>query len=99
MTGLSPFITHGVLTLPQVYDDLVQHVQLTPGHKLVYELGWREYFRHVWAHRGEGIFESLHDGPLPESAYARELPSDLRAACTGVPVIDQAVRTLYATGY
>jgi len=99
VTGLSPFITHGVLTLPQVYDHLVQHVQLTPGHKLVYELGWREYFRHVWAHRGEGIFESLHDGPLPESAYDRELPSDLRAACTGVPVIDQAVRTLYATGY
>ena len=37
--------------------------------------------------------------PLHASAYAPELPADIRQACTGVPVIDQAVRMLYATGY
>ena len=67
-------------------------------HKFVYELGWRAYFRHVWQHRGDGILQSLHEGPLPDDAYARELPADIRQACTGVPVVDEAVRTLYATG-
>jgi hypothetical protein len=37
-------------------------------------------------------------GPLPDAAYARELPAELRQAQTGVPAIDAAVRQLYATG-
>jgi deoxyribodipyrimidine photo-lyase len=98
VTGLSPYLSHGLLTLPEVLTGVLERGPLTVGHKLVYELGWREFFRHVWAHEGDGILESLHEGPLPESAYARELPEDIRGASTGVAVIDQAVRTLYATG-
>lgn len=67
-------------------------------HKLVFELGWRAYFQHVWSHRGDAILQSLHEGPLPEAAYAHGVPQDVREARTGVPVIDQAVRTLYTTG-
>ncbi len=94
VTGLSPYLTHGLLTVP----DCLAALALHPQHKLVYEFGWREYFRHVWAHRGDGIFESLHPGPLPEGDYAAELPEDIRRGATGVPVVDQAVRQLYATG-
>ena len=68
-------------------------------HKFVFELGWREYFRHVWAFRGKEIFESLRKGLLPQTSYSALLPDDIRQAATGVPVIDMAVRTLYATGY
>ena len=98
VSGLSPFITHGVVTLRDVLAGVAARHRLTVQHKFVFELGWREYFRHVWAHRGDGILHSLHDGPLPDSAYARELPADLREARTGVPVVDQAVRGLYQTG-
>jgi uncharacterized protein (DUF2237 family) len=98
VTGLSPYLTHGLLSLPQVLAEVLTHHDLPVQHKLVFELGWRAYFRHVWAHRGAGIFASVHPGPLPDAAYARELPADIRAASTGVPVIDQAVHTLYATG-
>jgi deoxyribodipyrimidine photo-lyase len=98
VTGLSPYLSHGLLTLPEVLKGVLESGPLTVGHKLVYELGWREFFRHVWAHEGDSILESLHEGPLPKAAYARELPDDIRGASTGVPVIDQAVRTLYATG-
>jgi deoxyribodipyrimidine photo-lyase len=35
---------------------------------------------------------------LPDAAYASTLPADIREGRTGVPVIDQAVRTLYTTG-
>lgn len=38
------------------------------------------------------------EGPLPEAAYTTELPADIREGRTGVPVVDRAVRELYATG-
>jgi deoxyribodipyrimidine photo-lyase len=99
VTQLSPYITHGLLTLPEVLRSVRQRYTLDAEHKFIYELAWREYFHHVWRHLGDGIFSSLHEGPLPEQAYAPELPADIRQGATGVPVIDQAVRTLYASGY
>lgn len=98
VSGLSPYITHGLVSLSDVLGGVAARDELGVQHKFVYELGWREYFRHVWRHRGAGILRSLHDGPLPDDAYADTLPADIRQACTGVPVIDEAVRTLYATG-
>ena len=98
VTGLGPYVTHGFLGLPQVRDHLVARHRLRADHKLIFELAWREYFRHVWAQEGDGILASLHAGPLPDAAYASELPADLRQARTGVPAVDAAVRQLYATG-
>jgi len=99
VTRLSPYLSHGFISLPQAYAAIAARHEIDPQHKLVYEFGWREYWHHVWAHRGGGIFESLHQGLLPEDAYATELPGDIREARTGVRVIDRAVRELYATGY
>jgi deoxyribodipyrimidine photo-lyase len=50
-------------------------------------------------HLGLGIAHSLHEGVLPDSDYSLELPIDVRHACTRVPVIDNAIRMLYTTGY
>jgi deoxyribodipyrimidine photo-lyase len=99
VTRLSPYLTHGLLSLPEVLRAVHAAQPLPVGHKFVFELGWRAYFRHVWADRGAGILQSLHDGPLPDAAYARELPADVREARTGVPAIDRAVRSLYVGGY
>ena len=98
VTGLSPYLTHGFVTLPEVLAGVAARHALDVQHKFVYELGWRAYFRHVWQHRGDAILQSLRPGPLPDDAYASELPDDIRQACTGVPVVDEAVRALYATG-
>jgi deoxyribodipyrimidine photo-lyase len=98
VTYLSPYITHGFVSLPEVLAGVAARHRLDVQHKFVFELGWRAYFRHVWQHRGDAILESLHEGLLPEQAYAAELPADIREARTGVPAIDTAVRTLYATG-
>jgi len=97
-TGLSPYLTHGLVTLQEVLSDVLSRDPLPIDHKLVYEFGWREFYRHVWAHRGAGIFQSIHPGPLPDETYAPQLPLDIRQGRTGVPVIDESVRTLYATG-
>jgi deoxyribodipyrimidine photo-lyase len=100
VTRLSPYLTHGFITTVGVRRALAERGHaLRDDHKLVFELGWREYFRHVWRHDGEGILASLHEGPRPDADYARELPADLRAARTGVPAIDSAVAQLYTTGW
>lgn len=99
VTRLSPYLSHGVLTLPETYQALAARHKIDSRHKLVYEFGWREFFHHVWEHRGEQIFTSLHTGPLPDDVYAKELPLDIRQGRTGVPVIDRAVAELYTCGY
>ena len=99
VSGLSPYITHGLVTLTEVLDGVMAHHPIDMQHKFVYELGWRAYFRHVWQHRGAGILKDIHEGPLSADCYSTELPADIRQGCTGVPVIDEAVRTLYATGW
>jgi deoxyribodipyrimidine photo-lyase len=99
VTRLSPYLTHGFVTLPETLAAVLTRGPLEVQHKFVYELGWRAFFHHVWRHRGAAIFDSLHAGPLPDGAYTRTLPADIREARSGVPVIDAAVRTLYATGY
>ena len=99
VTRLSPYLSHGFVSLPEVRAAVLRRHALPPQHRLLQELGWREFFHHVWRHEGERIFSSLHPGLLPDEAYAPELPDDIRQGATGVPVIDQAVRTLYATGW
>lgn len=99
VSGLSPYLTHGFVSTSEVLARVLARHDLPVQHKFVQELGWREYFRHVWHQRGEGIFESLHAGVLPDDAYPCELPADVREARTGIPGVDLAVRQLYATGY
>jgi deoxyribodipyrimidine photo-lyase len=55
VTGLSPYLTHGLVTLHDVLAGVLEREPLTIGHKLVFELGWREFFRHAWTHAGDGI--------------------------------------------
>lgn len=99
VTRLSPYITHGLVTLPEVLAGVAGRHALHVQHKFVFELGWREFFHHLWAHRGDAILHSHRDGPLPDEAYDRELPADIRHAASGVPAVDQAVHHLYRYGW
>jgi len=67
VSHLSPYITHGLVSLPEVLAGVAERHALAAQHKFVFELGWRAYFRHVWQHRGAGILESLHEGLLPHA--------------------------------
>ena len=95
VTRLSPYITHGFISIPALFERLPR---LTLADKLAFEFGWREFFHHVWHRAGDGILEDMRAG-LPGVRYTRELPDDVREGRTGQPVIDKAVHTLYETGY
>ena len=99
VTRLSPYLTHGFLSLREVYEAVHATHPLPAQHKLVFELGWRAYWHHVWAHLGDGVHQSIHPGLLPDHAYQQHMPADVLEARTGVPVIDMALRELYETGY
>ena len=99
VTRLSPYLTHGFLTLREVYSAVSARYPLGAQHKLVFELGWRAYYRHVWSYLGDSVHQSLHTGLLPDEAYQAEVPVDVVEARTGIAAIDLAVQELYATGY
>jgi len=99
VTHLSPYLTHGFLSVPDIAYVMFHRHRLGVQHKLMFELGWREYFQHLHQHHGDGIGASLRDGILPDASYKREMPEDVLHACSRVPVVDHAVRMLYATGY
>ena len=99
VTRLSPYLTHGVLSLREVYESVNTRHPLDAKHKFVFELGWRAYWHHVWEHLGDSIHRSIHTGLLPDDAYQAEIPADVLEARTGIPAIDLAVRELYETGY
>ena len=101
VTGLSPYFTHGVLSVLDAARNVATRHPLGFDDKLVFEFGWREFFHHVWAHQKnpDAILQDMH-GELPwHGTYADTLPADIREGRTGVPAIDNAVRMLYDTGY
>jgi deoxyribodipyrimidine photo-lyase len=98
VTRLSPWITHGLIDVPEVIAEIRRRHRLATQDKLVFELAWREYYQHVWRHLGDGILADIRPG-CSNARYAEALPPDIVTASTGVPVIDASVRTLYDTGY
>lgn len=97
VTRLSPYITHGLISIPELLESIHVRRALSWDDKLAFEFGWREYFHHVWERLGEAIWREQHAPPA--SRYADVLPEDIRTASTGLTIIDQQVRELYATGY
>ena len=96
---LSPYLTHGLLTVPDVADHVYKVHRMGVQHKFVFELAWREYFQHVHELVGDQVLSNFHEGVLPDDAYSQKLPDDVRCGATGVPAIDQAIRQLYFNGY
>jgi deoxyribodipyrimidine photo-lyase len=102
VTRLSADLRHGALSLAEV-----KHAALAKVHKpylaekLVFELGWRDYFRRVWGVLGEGVWEDVEPNKagLPPEEYAEELPPEIEAGETGVDWVDHFADELRQTGY
>jgi deoxyribodipyrimidine photo-lyase len=95
VTRLSPYITHGLTSIPELFANLPE---LRITDKLAFEFGWREFFHHVWSREGDRILSDLRPG-LPGVQYSDHLPEDIREGRTGLWVIDRAVHQLYTTSY
>jgi deoxyribodipyrimidine photo-lyase len=97
VTRLSPYITRGIVTLPQIRDRLHERHNKQDCEKLVQELAWREYFQNVWQAKGEEVFSDIR---FQRDDWTHEqLVTALVEAATGVEVIDVGIRELEETGY
>ncbi len=100
VSRLSAFLTHGVTDVSEVISRLASRTPTGWQDKFSFELGWREYFHHVWRIQRDDIWRNQH--PLPADGlvgYALEMPEDILSATTGVAIIDAQIRALYDTGY
>lgn len=98
VTHLSAYIRHGVLSLAEVRDVVVQH---NDHAKLLNELAWRDYWQRVYAQIGDGVWHDRepYKTGWTTTDYAPELPDDIRAGMTGLVCMDAFVHELITTGY
>lgn len=101
VTGLSPWIRHGVLGLAEVRD---RAVAIAGGpasaEKLVSELAWRDYWHRVEAALGDGVRTAIEPpAAVPRSEWTADLPADVVAGSTGVACVDAFSRKLVDTGH
>ena len=98
VTGLSPYISRGVISTKQIYK-LVKNMDL-PWHeseKFVMELAWRDYFQQVWIEKKQEIFRDLKNQQTPINNY--EIPKAIINATTGINAVDDSIKQLYDVGY
>ncbi len=102
VSRLSPYIRHGVLSLAEVRDFVLQQVNHPEdAEKFINELAVREYWQRVYAQIGDGIWDDCEDYKTGFDAeeYANEIPVDIQIGKTGLACIDAFIAELYTTGY
>lgn len=108
VTKLSPYITHGILPLREVWDFTRKNYtdntsrsenKLRKDNHFYKELAWREYFQQVYNSKGNSITQP----PGLKNPQSRNdhhhLPEAIVQAKTGIKTIDQSIRGLYSEGY
>ncbi len=96
VTWLSPFLTHGITNTCEVALQVLHERKPSDCYRLLFELGWREYFHRTWQERGESVFEDMRN-PQP-LAQSTKLSVAVVNANTGIDSVDQALRDLYTDG-
>lgn len=102
VTRLSPYIRHGVLSLREIRDYVLTHVQHpNEATKLINELGWRDYWQRLYLKLGNGIWQDQEAYKTGYTLvdYAVDLPLDIKEGNTGLVCIDNFSHDLQKTGY
>ena len=102
ISGLSPYIHHGVLSLNEVRNHALtlctQPEQIT---KFIQELAWRDFWQRLLIQHPEWAWEDIEDYKtgFSRAHYADILPDDIADGRTGVACIDTFIYELITTGY
>jgi deoxyribodipyrimidine photo-lyase len=97
VSGLSPYLRHGAITLAECRDQALKCSGAQAAYKFISELAWRDFWRRVWYDKGDAINEPLELPKVPLGDG--EMPSDIKDGATGLPCMDGFVGDLIATGY
>lgn len=95
---LSPYLSRGFITVPEVYQRLLQRGFSFPDmEKFVQELAWREYYTRTWFQLGDGIFDDIRHPQ--EGVQSKGIPLAVLEARTGIHVIDEQLAQFPQHGY
>jgi deoxyribodipyrimidine photo-lyase len=97
VTYLSPYISRGVISLPQIKEQVLKKYSCRQAEKLLQELAWREYWQRVWQHAGDKIFSDIKNEQT--NFVHRKMITAIENAATGVHAIDNGIELLYQSGY
>lgn len=98
VTKLSPYISRGMITLPEIMQQLKEKgYELIQMEKFVQELCWREFFQRVWWEKRDLLFEDLKQPQ--HNVDHHQIPTAVVEARTGIDAIDSQIREWYQTGY
>ncbi len=93
VTKLSPLITHGVITIPEIIQNLDSH-SAKERAGFIFQLGWREYFLKIW--QNYNLLEELRTS---NKDLFPGVPVPILEQGTGIDLIDGEIRKLVTNGY
>lgn len=102
VSGLSPYIHHGVLSLNEVRNYALtkcrQPVQII---KFIQELAWRDFWQRVLIQHPQWAWEDIeqYKTGFCSRDYSDTLPDDIAQGRTGVACMDAFISELLSTGY
>jgi deoxyribodipyrimidine photo-lyase len=95
---LSPYLSRGFITVPQVVKRLKDRgIGLEQAEKFIQELAWREFYTRTWFQKGDEIFEDIRH---PQEGIERfGIPKAVLTATTGIKAFDKHLEAFSSKGY
>jgi deoxyribodipyrimidine photo-lyase len=98
VTGLSPYLSRGVISCRQVMEHIFSRgYAIQQAEKLIQELAWREYWQRCWWNLGDRIREDIRRAQEP--VLHNGMVKGIAEATTGIEAIDKSIEQLIRTGY
>ena len=95
---LSPYLSRGFITVPQVVARLKDRgIGMEQAEKFIQELAWREFYTRTWFQRGDGIFTDIRHPQ--EGVLNKGIPEAVLSSETGIRSLDTFLATFSQRGY
>ena len=95
---LSPYLSRGFITVPQVVSRLNERgFGIGNAEKFIQELAWRDFYTRTWFQKGDQIFEDIRHPQ--EGVLHSGLPAAVLHSSTGIQALDKHLAALPETGY
>jgi len=100
VSGLSPYLRHGMLSAVEVKEHLNARFPNDPARleEFLRQLAWRDFFEKVLAWHGRGLDDDLEEPKHAVSRSAR-IPLDVLSGDTGLPCVDGMRHELFEHGH
>jgi len=95
---LSPYLSRGFITVPQVVARLKDRgIGMEQAEKFIQELAWREFYTRTWFQKGDGIFTDIRHPQ--EGVLNKGIPEAVLTSETGIRSLDTFLATFPQRGY